>query len=190
MIGKNHAHLMLIVVEIPKNAQSYFGKAKTMKVRLSLLDQHAMIGKLVHAKILSIFLQETQIMQTLMSSVITPSCSALKLMALVIQWLEAVTTMEYHNQIGDLYQQCTPKMKLTKRFASKILIVRHLIVQMDLLKVLVSNTCGNTMVNTKPLKVAGTFQSAVIHMELHLTQCLMEGKFNGSALQTKRKKET
>ena len=127
MIGKNHAHLMLIVVEIPKNAQSYFGKAKTMKVRLSLLDQHAMIGKLVHAKILSIFLQETPIMLSLMSSVITPSCSAPKLMALVNQWLEAATTMEYHNQIGDLYQQCTPKMKLRVNFVLLILIVLDLI---------------------------------------------------------------
>ena len=81
-------------------------------------------------------------------------------------------------------------MKFLKRFVNKTLIVPHLIVQMDLLKVLVSSTCGNTMDNTKLPKVVGTFQFALMNMELHLTPCLMEERSNGSVLQNKGLKET
>ena len=78
---------------------------------------------------------------------------------------------------------------LTVSFVHMILIVLHLmskIMGFSQLRVLVSSICGHTMDNTNPQKVAGIFQSAVIHRELHLTPCSMEGRSNGSAQIPKR----
>ena len=52
---KIHVQETLIVWELNKNVQSYFGKEKMMKVRHLLLDQLVMIGLPVHAPQLSSF---------------------------------------------------------------------------------------------------------------------------------------
>ena len=56
---KTHVHSILIVVEITKNAHSYFGQLKMMEVRPTLLDQLAIIGTQVHAVTLRFFLLRT-----------------------------------------------------------------------------------------------------------------------------------
>ena len=74
-------------------------------------------------------------------------------------------------------------MKVRKRFADKMLIVEHWITQMALLKVHVFHTCGNMLEITKLPKVAGIFPCVIMNTEHNLIPCLMEDRFNGSALQ-------
>ena len=75
------------------------------------------------------------------------------------------------------------------KFAMRILIVLHLIsktMELSLLKVLVSSTCGHITDNPNLLRVVGIFQCVVIHKGPHHILYSMEGRSNGSALQSKR----